>query len=65
MTLQALREKIGDGPFFALLKAWTSTFRDGNATTQQFMALAEQTSGQDLDAFFTAWLYTPRKPTSW
>jgi aminopeptidase N len=65
MTLQALREKIGDAKFFALLKAWTATYRYGNATTPQFIALAEQMSGQDLGAFFQTWLYTPRKPTSW
>jgi aminopeptidase N len=65
MTLQALREKIGDATFFPLLKAWTATYRHGNATTQQFIALAEQMSGQDLDAFFQTWLYTAGKPTSW
>jgi aminopeptidase N len=65
MTLQALREKIGDATFFPLLKAWTATYRHGNATTQQFIALAQQMSGQDLGAFFQTWLYTARKPTSW
>jgi aminopeptidase N len=65
MALQALREKVGDATFFPLLKAWTATYRHGNASTQQFIALAEQMSGQNLDAFFTAWLFTPRKPTSW
>jgi aminopeptidase N len=65
MTLQALREKIGDAKFFALLKTWTATYKDGNATTTQFIALAEQTSGRDLDAFFQIWLYTAGKPLSW
>jgi aminopeptidase N len=65
MTLQALREKIGDATFFPLLKTWTATYRHGNASTQQFIALAEQMSGQDLGAFFDAWLFTPKKPTSW
>jgi aminopeptidase N len=65
MTLQALREKIGDAKFFALVKAWTATYRDGNATTQQFIELAEQTSGQELDAFFKTWLYSARKPKTW
>ena len=65
MTLQALREKIGDAKFFALLKAWTTTYRYGNATTQQFIALAEQTSGQDLDAFFKTWVFTAGKPKTW
>jgi aminopeptidase N len=65
MTLQALREKIGDPAFFAILTTWTSTYRHANASTAQFIALAQQISGQDLGAFFTTWLYTPRKPKSW
>jgi aminopeptidase N len=65
MTLQALREKIGDADFFTILRTWTATHRHGNATTPQFIALAEQTSGRDLDAFFRTWLYTARKPVSW
>jgi aminopeptidase N len=65
MTLQALREKIGDGPFFTLLRTWTATHRYGNATTEQFVALAQQISGQDLTAFFDTWIRSARKPRSW
>jgi aminopeptidase N len=65
MTLQALREKLGDGPFFTILRTWVARHRHANASTADFIALAEQVSGRDLDAFFRAWLYTPRKPTSW
>ncbi len=65
MTLQALREKIGDEKFFTLLKTWTRTHYHGNGTTKEFTALAERISGQDLDAFFQTWLYTAGKPTSW
>jgi aminopeptidase N len=65
MTLQALREKIGDGPFFTILKTWTATHRHGNATTAEFIALAEQVSGRDLGPFFHAWLYTAHKPKTW
>jgi aminopeptidase N len=65
MTLQALREKIGDPTFFTILKAWTATHRDGNASTADFIALAERISGRDLTAFFTTWLYTAGKPTTW
>ena len=32
------------------------------STTAQFVALAEQVSGQDLTAFFDIWLYQPGKP---
>jgi aminopeptidase N len=65
MTLEALREKIGDAPFFQILRAWTAQHRYSTATTQQFIDLSEQISGQDLSNFFQVWLYTPAKPTSW
>ena len=65
MTLQALREKIGDEKFFRVLKTWTRRHRHGNGTTKQFTALAERISGEDLDAFFQTWLYTAGKPMSW
>ena len=65
MTLQALREKIGDDPFFRILRTWTAEHRHGTATTTQFIALAERISGQDLTAFFNTWLYTAGKPTTW
>jgi aminopeptidase N len=65
MTLQALREKIGDEKFFDILQTWTREHFHGNGTTQEFTALAERISGQDLDAFFQTWLYTAGKPTSW
>jgi hypothetical protein len=31
-------------------------------TTDQFIALAERISGQDLDELFTTWLFTSGKP---
>ena len=57
LVLQALREQIGDDVFMQLLKTYASHFQYGNASTQDFMALAEEVSGQDLDAFFEAWLF--------
>ncbi len=65
MTLQALRVKVGDATFFRILHDWYTQNRYKNVSTPQFIALAEAESGQDLDAFFQAWLYTPQKPTSW
>jgi aminopeptidase N len=65
MTLQALREKVGNATFFAIMRAWAQDNRYGNVTTPEFIALAEQQSGMDLDAFFQAWLYQEGKPTSW
>ena len=65
MTLEALREKIGDATFFELMRTWATEHRYGNVTTAQFIDLAEQLSGMDLGQFFDVWLYQPDKPTSW
>jgi hypothetical protein len=62
MTLQALRNRIGDKQFFSLIRQWIKLNRRGNVTTPDFIALAEQVSKQDLDEFFQVWLYTPTKP---
>ncbi|MGW2783968.1 M1 family metallopeptidase [Streptomyces populi] len=62
MTLQRLRERIGDTAFFRLLPAWTKLHRYGNANTADFIALAERTSGQQLDDLFQTWLFTTGKP---
>jgi aminopeptidase N len=65
MTLEALREKLGDGPFFRIVRQWAQSNRFGTVTTAQFISLAESVSGVDLDRFFDVWLYEPGKPTSW
>jgi aminopeptidase N len=65
MTLQALRQKVGDAVFFELLRDWYSQNRNGNVTTADFIAHAERESGQQLDAFFDAWLFQEGRPESW
>jgi aminopeptidase N len=62
MTLHQLRLAVGDADFFEILQTWTAQHKYGNATTEEFTALAEKISGKDLDALFQAWLYTPSKP---
>ncbi|MHC3470902.1 M1 family metallopeptidase [Streptomyces sp. 7R007] len=62
MTLQVLRERIGDDAFFTLLRTWYLTHRYGNATTAEFVSLAEKISGQQLDDLFSTWLDTPGRP---
>jgi aminopeptidase N len=67
MTLQALREKIGDLAFFQLIRDWATQNRYGTVTTAQFIALAEKESGKDLTQFFNVWIYQADKPApgSW
>jgi hypothetical protein len=64
MALHALRRKLGDDAFFALLKEWVRRNAGGNVTTKGFIALAEQVSGQPLDGFFRTWLSAPEKPSA-
>ena len=62
MTLQALRETIGEEDFFAVVRSWYRENRYGNVTTPQFIATAERVSGERLDEFFRLWLYAPGQP---
>jgi aminopeptidase N len=63
LTLGALRQTVGDDAFFRILKRWTAERAGGNGTTEQFIALAEEVSGQQLDGFFQAWLYNTTRPS--
>ena len=62
MTLQALRNEVGDDAFFRILHAWAASQAGRTATTEEFTALAEEVSGRELDDLFTAWLFTPGRP---
>jgi aminopeptidase N len=63
MTLQALRNEVGDDDFWRIVRRWAAQ-RDGHGTTSEFIALAERISGQQLDEFFDVWLFTGEKPAS-
>ena len=62
MTVQALRNAVGDDAFWAIVRGWAAEKSGGNATTDEFIALAEKVSGQQLDELFDTWLFTPDKP---
>ena len=62
MTLHTLRQTVGDDDFFRILKRWARLNAGGNVTTDDFIALSESVSGEDLDALFETWLFTPGRP---
>ncbi|OLT02802.1 peptidase M1 [Pseudonocardia sp. CNS-004] len=62
LVLHALRTRIGDERFFALLPDWAARHRHATVTTAQFVELAAHHAGEDLSAFFTAWLHRPALP---
>ncbi|MEV4627283.1 M1 family metallopeptidase [Micromonospora sp. NPDC049523] len=64
LALHALREVVGDGPFFTLLREWTQVHRHGTVTTEAFTALAQRHTSRPLDGLFAAWLYEPALPPS-
>jgi aminopeptidase N len=65
MTLQALRQKLGEAMFLDIVRSWYAENRHSNVTTADFIALAERKSGQQLDQFFQAWLFEEGRPESW
>ena len=62
LTLHALRLEVGDAVFFGIVTEWVASQAGGTVTTDEFIALAEETSGRQLDDFFQAWLFTAEKP---
>ena len=62
MTLHALRLEVGDEAFFEILKTYFALYKNGNATTDDFIAVAEKVSGQELNEFFDDWLYSETIP---
>ena len=62
MTLQALRNAVGDHAFWKIVRRWASRKSRKAVTTEAFVALAERVSGQQLEELFETWLFTPQKP---
>ena len=60
MTLQALRNVIGDDAFFRLSRAWAQA--PGSRSLEEWMAAAQAVTTVNLDPFFQAWIYSPTAP---
>ena len=62
LTIHALRLRVGDDAFFKILHTYLERYRYGNASAQDFIALSEEISGQELSTFFDAWLLETNPP---
>jgi aminopeptidase N len=60
MTLQALRNVIGDAAFFDLAREWTAS--PGSQTLEEWMIKAQAKTTIDLTPFFDAWILSPSAP---
>jgi len=56
LAMHALRLRVGDERFFAILRAWFDRYGGGTATQADFRALASEISGEKLGALFHDWL---------
>ena len=61
-TLHALRLEVGDEDFFAGTRLWLERYNDSTGTAEDFQAVFEEVSGENLDEFFEIWLHNPVKP---
>jgi aminopeptidase N len=62
LTLHALRVAVGDETFFRILQTYGERYKYSNASTADFIGVAEEISGQDLGDFFDGWLYAKQVP---
>lgn len=62
LTLHALRLELGDREFFRLLREWTTRYRHGSVTSEEFTDLASHYSVVPLRGLFDAWLRQPTLP---
>jgi aminopeptidase N len=56
-VLHMLRESMGDDRFWAGIRDYYRTHRDGSASTAEFQEAMERAAGRDLRAFFAQWLF--------
>ncbi|MFN8380381.1 MAG: M1 family metallopeptidase [Anaerolineales bacterium] len=63
LTLHALRLKVGDDVFFNILRTYAERYKFGNATTANFIQVANEISGEDLGDLFNVWLYNKNLPS--
>jgi aminopeptidase N len=62
LALHALRTKIGDATFFALLRSWVAEHQHGTVTTDQFREHARRFAADSVDDLLTVWLDRPELP---
>ncbi|MCI4658090.1 M1 family metallopeptidase [Cryobacterium zhongshanensis] len=63
-ALHSLRAKVGDKAFFAGARLWLNRYKGSTATTADFEAVMEKTSGQSLTTFFNEWLRQGVRPAT-
>lgn len=58
LTVHAVRKRLGDSAFFALLQAWVQVFSGRNVTTDDFVAFTRQETSVRIDDLIEQWVYS-------
>ena len=56
-VLHMLRLLVGNDTFFDILQTYFQTYKNGNVITEDFIEVAENISGLDLQQFFQQWIF--------
>ncbi|GAB3587193.1 M1 family metallopeptidase [Calidifontibacter terrae] len=62
LTLHALRRRLGEAMFFALLPAWVTAYAGKNVTTADFVAFTQELTGVEVADLMEDWVYTAQLP---
>ncbi|MGC4943906.1 M1 family metallopeptidase [Kribbella sp. DT2] len=62
LLLTGLNTLVGESTFRRIEQTFYDRYRDGVASTADYVAVANQVSGRDLTAYFDSWLYSPTTP---
>ncbi|MFT5287040.1 MAG: aminopeptidase N, partial [Planctomycetota bacterium] len=62
LVLHALRLEVGDELFFKVVRGWVDRYFNSNASTADFIKLAEAITARDLSELFDAWLFSATVP---
>ncbi len=61
-VLHMLRAMVGNEDFFDILQTYFTTYHNQNVVTSEFIEIAENISGMDLDQFFDQWIFKKGMP---
>jgi aminopeptidase N len=62
LVFYVLHQHVGDETFFEIMRTYVKRYGGGYAGTDEFIMLAEEVSGEDLDPLFEAWLFSAKLP---
>jgi len=62
LTYETLRTIVGDETWFEIMRTWVAENNGSDASTADFVELAERISGKELSPVLDPWLYGTAKP---